>query len=166
MMEILDLKFGGISVGTLLGVGWLIWAGNRMFDEWSENRRFPKELDEMDRQNKEGARRISDVPRQLVEPIQTSEAIQTPLPPSSAQNHSSGVSVGLLIVGALSVLAITVAIFAYFFGQKPIANNTYNSPSIERNSQSPPVEQNGLTRSTNDFLKNLAKDYPFTKPVR
>jgi hypothetical protein len=135
-MEILDLKFGGISVGTLLGVGWLIWAGNRMLDEWSENRRFRKELDEIDRQNKKEARRSTDDLQQLAEPVQSSEAIQTPLPPNSAENQSSGVSVGLLITGGLSVLAITIAIFANFFGRGLIA--TYSPPLIERNSPLPP----------------------------
>jgi hypothetical protein len=67
-----------------------------------------------------------------------------PPPPTSAENHSSGVSVGLLIVGALSALAITVAIFANFFGREHIASGTNSPPPIERNSRISPVKQNGL----------------------
>jgi hypothetical protein len=68
-----------------------------------------------------------------------------------------------MITVALSMLAITTAVFANFFGS--IASGTDNPPSMERNSRISPVEQNGLTKSTNDFLRSLAKDYPLTKPV-
>jgi hypothetical protein len=46
-MELLDLKIGGVTVGTLLGV-WGVWyLLSGMFKEWREQRALNKELDEM-----------------------------------------------------------------------------------------------------------------------
>jgi hypothetical protein len=45
-MELLDLKIGGVTVGTLLGV-WGVWyLLSGMFKEWREQRALNKELDE------------------------------------------------------------------------------------------------------------------------
>jgi hypothetical protein len=58
-MEILDLKFGGISVGVLLAVGYAIWGGRRMLAAYREDRAFRKELDAMHKS------RLEDGPDEL-----------------------------------------------------------------------------------------------------
>jgi hypothetical protein len=52
-MELLDLKIGGVTIGTLLGVwgAWYILSG--IFKDWREQRALNKEIDVAQRRFKE-----------------------------------------------------------------------------------------------------------------
>ena len=73
------------------------------------------------------------------------------------ENLFSGVSVVLLFSGGLSILAIIII---------SLADNRRSTPTRISAPYIPaPIQQNGLTAQTNDFLKDLAKNPP-AKPAR